>query len=494
MSSAVDFPELRVDFERGLPACLASPAANLHAVQFYERDGFLCDTVGKFLGAGLAAGEHVYVLATKRHVTGFLKRIDARILEQARAEGRLSIGDAQAVLRRILVGDMPDPRRFREFIDETLGTRDEGTPVRARAYGELVDLLVKDGNIRAALRLEEMWHDVLAEKRFPLLCAYLMDHFFRQGDSERLMEVCGKHTHVIPTESFIGLSDSNDRLRQIALLQQRERLLKGEVEQRKKLERALSDALRDLGKVEGELLGWVKREQDARLRAELSEGQKEQLLGILGHDLRNPLNTILTTIRLMTIRDEITAPDSRARLERVLASSMRMQRMLEQLLDVASSRFAEGAAIEPRDVCDLAPVVVEVVGEVEAVTPSRKITSTLTSCRVRIDVERVQQVVWSLLNYVIAHTDSESQIGVEVRTENEKAIVGVRSDRLTVDPAQLTRLFASFSLETEPRPETSSLGLGLYLAQRIVTAHGGTMRVNASPETGTKLEAIVPLA
>ena len=70
VSSAVDFPELRLDLERGLPTCLASPAANLHAVQFYERDGFLCDTVGRFLGAGLAAGEHVYVLATKRHVTG----------------------------------------------------------------------------------------------------------------------------------------------------------------------------------------------------------------------------------------------------------------------------------------------------------------------------------------------------------------------------------------------------------------------------------------
>ena len=493
MSSVVDFPELRVDGDRGLLTCLTAPPTNLHAVQFYERDGYLCDAVGAFVGAGLAAGEHVYILATKRHVTGFLKRIDESILERARDEKRLFIFDAAPVLRRILVGGMPDPRRFREFLDEAVGEA-KGQPIRARAYGELVDLLVKDGNIRAAIRLEELWHDALTEKPFPLLCAYSMNHFFRQGDSERLMEVCAKHSLVIPTESFIGITDSNERLRQIALLQQRDRLLKGEVEQRKKLEGALSDALRDLGKVEGELLGWVKREQDARLRAELSEGQKEHLLGILGHDLRNPLNTILTTVRLMTIRDEITAPETRARIERVLASSVRMQRMLEQLLDVASARFAEGAAIAPRDACDLALVVADVVSEVEAVTPSRTIALSITSCRVRIDVERVQQVVWSLLNYVIAHTDSENVISVEDRSENEKAIVGVASDRLPGDPAQLTRLLDSFQLEGEERAPTHGLGLGLYLAQRIVTAHGGRIGATASTETGTTLEAIFPLA
>jgi signal transduction histidine kinase len=493
VSSVVDFPELRIDGQRGLPACLAAPAANLHAVQFYERDAYLCDTVGAFVGAGLAAGEHVFVLATKRHVTGFVKRIDPSVLEQARAEERFFIVDAATVLRRILVGGMPDPRRFREFLDETAG-HVQGNPIRARAYGELVDLLVKDGNIRAAIRLEELWHDALAEKPFPLLCAYSMNHFFRQGDTERLMDVCTLHSHVIPTESFIGITDPNERLRQVALLQQRDRLLKGEVEQRKKLERALSDALRDLGKVEGELLGWVKREQDARMRAEVSEGQKEHLLGVLGHDLRNPLNTILTTVRLMTIRDEITAPETRARLERVLASSVRMQRMLEQLLDVASSRFAEGAAIAPRDACDLALVVAEVVAEVEAVSPSRTITLSIASCRVRIDVERVQQVVWSLLNYVIAHTDSESTIRVDVRSENEKAVIGVASDGLPGDPAQLKRLLDSFHIEGGTHVQAHGLGLCLYLAQRIVMAHGGRIDAMPSPETGAKLEAIFPLA
>jgi signal transduction histidine kinase len=493
VNPVVDFADQLRDTERGLPSCLAQPVTNLHAVQFYERDTFLCDTVAKFLAAGLAEGERVYVVATKRHVNGILKRIPADALRTARAEGRVCVFDAQATLRRIMTGDLPDRRLFREFLAEITAEHDRGGP-RARAFGELVDLLVKEGNPRAAILLEELWHDALAEKPFPLLCGYLISQFSRQGDGEKLMEVCVRHSHVIPTESYVELTTPNARLCQVALLQHRDQVLKSEIEHRKKLERALGDALRDLGKVECELLGWVKREQDARVRAEGSEAQKEKLLGILGHDLRNPLNTILATIRMMTRADEAAGPEMRARLERILASSVRMQRMLEQLLHTAASRFASAPFVERGDVCDLSPLVVELAGEVSAANPSRRLSIATVPCRARIDVERIQQVVFSLLNYVVAHTDVESEIRIDVREENANAVVRVASDRFFVDQAQLTQILDAPHYESESPPDSNGLGLGLYLARRIVTAHGGTIAACASSQTGTTLEAILPVA
>jgi signal transduction histidine kinase len=495
VNAVLDFVDLRPNPERGLPSCLAQPGTNLHAVQFYERDAFLCDTVAKFLSAGLAEGEHVYVVATKRHVNGFLKRIEASILQAARAEGRISIFDAATTLRRIMAGDMPDRRLFRAFLAEVTASNDGGPKRRVRAYGEMVDVLVKEGNARGAIKLEEFWHEALAETPFPLLCGYLITQFSRPGDGEKLMDVCVRHSQVIPSESYAELATPNARLCQVALLQQRDQVLKGEIEHRKNLERALSDALRDLGRVEGELIGWVKREQDARVRAEVSEDQKEKLLAILGHDLRNPLNTILTTVRMMTRGDEAGGPETRGRLERILASSVRMQRMLEQLLHTASSRLAREPLVERGDVCDLSSLVVELVGEVSAANPSRHLSTSTVPCRAHIDVERIQQVVWSLLNYVVAHTDSESEIRIEVRADNENAIVSIASDRAFVDRAQLTQFLDEPQFETESNhPDSDGLGLGLYLARRIISAHGGTIGCYASSQTGTKLEAILPLA
>ena len=117
-------------------------------------------------------------------------------------------------------------------------------------------------------------------------------------------------------------------------LQQRARSLESEIARRKELETALRDALRERTRIEEDLRASVKREQAARVRAEANDAFKEVFLGILGHDLRNPLNTVLTTARLMTMRRELP-PESQKRLGRIITSGVRMQKMIEQILDVA---------------------------------------------------------------------------------------------------------------------------------------------------------------
>ena len=494
MTNAVDLPEFSLDRRFGLPAFLVSPAPRLHAVQFYDEESFLFDTVAKFLSAGLSAGDRIFVIATRHHTECFLARMDAHDLEQARATGRITILDAEVTLKRLMVDGMPDTDRFHDLLAEVMGSESSETrSAPLRAYGEMVDLLAKAGNVRAAIRLEELWHQVLEKIPFSMLCAYLMGAFHQPGDSEHLTEVCATHTHVIPTERFVGLADADQRRREIALLQQRDRMLGKEVERREKFELALDDAVRDLANVQKELQAWAMREQEARRRAESSDAFRARFLGILGHDLRNPLNTILTTVRMMALRKELH-PDSHARLERVVASSVRMQRMIEQLLNVARAQLPDGIEVQPSAARDIAPLVGSIVAEVGASSPSCTIELLASPCFVRVDVERFEQAVWSVLCYVVAHADAQSPVRVEVSRRDKMVIVAVENRGMLIDKALLPALFDSFHLETQPEVAMQGLVLGLYLAKRIMAAHGGRVAAQSSKETGTRLEVILPLA
>jgi signal transduction histidine kinase len=494
VTNGVDVSDFSLDHRAGLPTFLVAPAPRLHAVQFYEEESFLLDTVGKFLGAGLAAGDRISVIATRKHTEGFLARLDTDDVEQARASGRITILDAEVTLKRLMVDGLPDRSRFRDILAEVMPSESTDTPkAPLRAYGEMVDLLAKSGNVLAAIRLEEFWHEVLQENAFSMLCSYGMGAFFQPGDSDRMMDVCNTHTHVIPTERFVGLAGPGQRMREVALLQQRDRMLRKEVERREKFELALDDALRNLGKLEKELQAWVMREQDARHRAEASDAFKKRFLGILGHDLRNPLNTILTTVRMMALRKELQ-PDSHARLERVVASSVRMQRMIEQLLEVARAQRPDGIEVQTSEPRDLAPLVRGIVSEVGASSPSRTIELVTSPTFARVDVERFEQAMWSLLCYLVAHAEAESAVLVDVGRRDKTAVIGIETRGMLIERAHLPHLFDSFHIESQPEAAMDGVALGLHLAKCIVTAHGGKVDARSSEETGTRLEAILPLA
>ena len=217
------------------------PADLDHVVQFYEDDGFLCDTVARFAGAGLAAGEGVIIIATELHRHGFRQRLAANDfdIDRAVASGRLQFVDAVDTLDRLLVGGMPDRARVDEVLGGLIRAAAAGR-THVRAYGEMVDLLWRDGKHAAALRLEEMWTELVRQHDFSLLCAYVLGNFYREAHSHDFHRVCDAHARTLPAESYSLLEHSDDQLREISFLQQRARALEAEVEQRKAAERRLA--------------------------------------------------------------------------------------------------------------------------------------------------------------------------------------------------------------------------------------------------------------
>lgn len=212
-----------------------------HVVQFYETDEFLVHEVGKFIGAGLGAGETGIVFATPAHRAALEEMLsaDGLDIERLRRSGRYIALDAAQALSACLVDGVPDPDRFAAVVGEVvIGAIEDGRPVRV--FGELVALLTDEGNHAAAIRLEAFWNELQRAHDFTLLCGYRMDAFGGASFAGHLNEVCAAHSRVIPTESYSALADSDERLRAITALQQRSAALEAEVAQRKATEALLA--------------------------------------------------------------------------------------------------------------------------------------------------------------------------------------------------------------------------------------------------------------
>ena len=222
-----------------------SGADEHHVVQFYEDDQFLAKTVAKFIGAGLVADEPVIVIATEAHRAAFTTELRARAVDvdRACAGGQLILLDARETLAHFMIDDKPDWDRFRVTIGAVIDSACRGRKAqRVRAYGEMVDLLWRDGNRDGAIQLEELWNDLGRVYSFELLCAYVLDNFFKEGDREQFEKICGLHSHARPTERFIDIENDAEKLREITLLQQRALALQNEVVRRRSVESELRAA------------------------------------------------------------------------------------------------------------------------------------------------------------------------------------------------------------------------------------------------------------
>jgi KaiC/GvpD/RAD55 family RecA-like ATPase len=176
-----------------------------HAVQFYDSETSLYTTVAGFLGQGLVDGQPAIVIATESHRDAILEHMKGRLIDvdEAQRFGDLVTLDARQTLSLFMVDDMPDAELFDSsvgrLITDLLRMRSKHTMIRA--YGEMVDVLWKEGKAEAAIRLEMLWNKLAATYGFALLCGYAMGSFYKE--TLRFEEVCRQHTHVIPAAADV---------------------------------------------------------------------------------------------------------------------------------------------------------------------------------------------------------------------------------------------------------------------------------------------------
>src|SRR5437016_2595874 len=477
---------------------LARPAAGDHIVQFYEDERFLFDAVAHFTGAGLAAGEPVLIVATKPHRMAFAQvlRHNGCRIEEAVASGLLTMLDAHEMLLRFMVGNEPEAERFYSVIGAVIQSSRQGrSRARVRVFGEMVDLLWRGGNRAAAIRLEELWSELARLHSFTLLCAYSMGNFYMPGDGELFDKVCSRHSHVIPGNERIALRSPEH-----------------EVQQRKDGSRFWANVIisRILGR-DGNLVGFAKVTRDlthrraldeerierAALEQSLAEQKKidelrEQLIGIVGHDLRSPLSSVVVRAELMLKRGMLHDADAKV-TARIARSAERMAKIISQLLDFTRSRLGGGMRIEPREV-DLAEICAQVIAEVETVHPDRAVSFEADSdVRGVWDRERLAQVVSNLVGNAIAYGKADGAVSVVLRDEGDSVTLSVHNEGPAIPAEVLPAIFDPFRRQARRTSRNSDgLGLGLFICRELVAAHGGEISVQSTDGAGTTFTVRLP--
>lgn len=221
---------------------------------------------------------------------------------------------------------------------------------------------------------------------------------------------------------------------------------------------------------------------------------KEMFLAILGHDLRTPLGAVMMSAEFMLETKELKEPHLTL-TSRIFSSAKRMNQMIGALLDFTRSRLGGGIPIE-RATMNMGKAVQDVVDEMIAAHPNRIIK---VDARGELDGEwdsaRMSQVLTNLLGNALEYGAVRTDTRVDVKGDDREVTIAVHNRGTPIPSDQLSRIFNPMKrtdLNAVAGESTGNLGLGLYIADRIVNAHKGRIDVESSEGAGTTFTVHLP--
>jgi signal transduction histidine kinase len=237
-------------------------------------------------------------------------------------------------------------------------------------------------------------------------------------------------------------------------------------------------------------------QESERLRGErLAEAERalhfsETFVGVLGHDLRNPLSAIITAADLV-LRREQSERVSRP-IQRIQTSAARMTRMIEQLLDFTRARIGGGIPIEPAPL-DLHDLAEQLVQEMEGASRQQIELEASGDTRGEWDSDRLGQVLSNLLGNAVEHGNPSRPVRLTLDGRARGTVRISVWNAGAVPESLLPVLFDPFQRAASGKVTRSrGLGLGLYIVQQIVLAQGGTISVHSSEREGTTFLITLP--
>lgn len=174
------------------------PAASDHFLQLFDTDESLARTVADFLAAGASLDQTLLVVATPEHWRAIAAALQASSFDVRRSldQGRLTVLDADELLSRFMRRGEPSRTQFSHTVGALVSRLSSESPTGLRIYGEMVELLARDGNYGAAERLEQLWNQLGRRHPFTLLCGYSAAHFAGPDGSSALAAICRQHSHA----------------------------------------------------------------------------------------------------------------------------------------------------------------------------------------------------------------------------------------------------------------------------------------------------------
>lgn len=239
----------------------------------------------------------------------------------------------------------------------------------------------------------------------------------------------------------------------------------------------------------------ISRDITARRRREEEREEeglfRERFIGVLGHDLGNPLAAIRFSSAALLAREALT-PEVRRMVQRIDSSAERMARLVKQLLDFTRARMAGGIPLRPGDVA-LDEVCRRVISELEVAHPEREVNLEVRgNCHGFWDEERLAQVLSNLVANALQNSPAGTPVSVLLEGVESLQRVEVHNAGAPIPEAVRPHLFEPFHPSGSSRRAQGGLGLGLYIVAQIVQAHGGSIEVVSSAEEGTSFILLLP--
>lgn len=237
----------------------------------------------------------------------------------------------------------------------------------------------------------------------------------------------------------------------------------------------------------------AQKRTEATLREEAAF--RERFMAILGHDLRNPLSTMLVGARAV-LRSNGLAANAVQALVRIASSAERMGRMIEDLLDLTRVRHGEGIPVHPAPM-DLGALADRVIEEFEVAHPDRTIEFGVEGDLAGAwDADRLAQALGNLIGNALEHSPPDAAVRVAVSQTGARVVVEITNGGPAIPAEAVETLFEPFkkavaSARTRP---SRGLGLGLYITREIVRAHGGTIAMTSDAAHGTTFRIELPRA
>jgi signal transduction histidine kinase len=254
-------------------------------------------------------------------------------------------------------------------------------------------------------------------------------------------------------------------------------------------ERSFVDTLARVSAQAFERARLFEAEQAARLEAERIGNLQQQLMAIVGHDLRTPLSSVLVSSEFLAVRGGLNADQERM-VRRITASASRMSGIIRDLVDFGRVRQGLGLALneERVDLAEVARAALLELGEPEQGRASFVARGDTT---IECDRGRMLQVASNLVGNALRHGGSGT-VRVEVAGNAAEVVLSVHNDGPRIDPELLPHVFEPFRQGADPGASLGGTGLGLFIVREIVTAHGGTVAVASDATSGTTFTVRLP--
>lgn len=222
---------------------------------------------------------------------------------------------------------------------------------------------------------------------------------------------------------------------------------------------------------------------------------RDTLVAVLGHDLRTPLNAVLIVMQHLLGAGGLDG-DQHALVQRAVRSARRMNGMIDDVVEFTRSRIGVGNAVT-RSAGDLAPVLLQAVDELRTLAPSAQVTVHLDDdLNGNWDAPRLEQAFGNLLGNAEQHGERGRPIVLTARAAAAEVVISFHNFGPPIPSEDIPGLFAPFKRLTAGEPRVAAgtrMGLGLYIADRIIAGHGGSIAVTSTVADGTLFTVTLPL-